>query len=147
MSATNSGYSKSTMRSRAENSNARSYGIQTPLRYIVPIFTTCRTFSLFRIPSRRPRVMPATFRSLVPLIMLLSSLRATQIPRASTWKHKVPSSSHRVVVTRGLIPGGGVWPRDVLVTAIAFTMLGNWAAAFIGIALDMPPEDKPRSRC
>lgn len=76
----------------------------TPLRCIGPIFTTWRTFSLLRMPSRRPRVIPATFNSFVPLIIWLSarssqyptdscckdlasipSLRATQIPRASTW--------------------------------------------------------------
>lgn len=38
-----------------------------------PILTTWRTFSLLRIPSRRPRVMPATFNSFVPLIMWLSA--------------------------------------------------------------------------
>lgn len=42
---------------------------QTPLRCIGPIFTTCRVFSLLRIPSLRPRVMPATLSSFVPLIM------------------------------------------------------------------------------
>lgn len=120
------------MRSRAENSSARSYGIHTPLRYIVPILTTCRTFSLFNIPSRLPRVIPATLSSFVPFIMLLSSRRATQIPRASTWKQSVPSSSQRVVVTLGLIPGGGVCPSELLVTSMALTILGNWAAAFIG---------------
>lgn len=45
----------------------------TPLRCIGPIFTTCRTFSLFKIPSRLPRVIPATFNSLVPLIIWLSN--------------------------------------------------------------------------
>jgi len=45
----------------------------TPLRCIGPILTTWRTFSLFRIPSRRPRVMPATLSSLVPLIIWLSA--------------------------------------------------------------------------
>jgi hypothetical protein len=71
------------------NSRARSKGIlkivsklpatcrypqayQTPLRCIGPILTTCLVFSLFRIPSLRPRVIPATFSSLVPLIMWLS---------------------------------------------------------------------------
>lgn len=44
-----------------------------------PIFTTCLVFSLFSIPSRRPLVMPATFRSLVPLIMWLSWLRVSCI--------------------------------------------------------------------
>lgn len=99
----------------------------TPLRCIGPIFTTCRTFSLFKIPSRLPRVIPATFNSLVPLIMWLSykiqslvsqkhkwgrmcvykpSRRATHTPFASTWKHKLPSSSHSVAVTLGFIPGG-----------------------------------------
>ena len=45
---------------------------QTPFRCIGPILTTCFCFSLLRIPSRRPRVIPATFRSLVPLIIWLS---------------------------------------------------------------------------
>jgi hypothetical protein len=45
---------------------------QTPFRCIGPILTTCRVFSLFRMPSRRPRVMPATLSSFVPLIMWLS---------------------------------------------------------------------------
>lgn len=45
---------------------------QTPFKCMGPILTTCRTFSLFKIPSRRPRVMPATFNSFVPLIMWLS---------------------------------------------------------------------------
>ena len=48
-------------------SAARPY--HTPLRCIGPIFTTCRNFSLFKIPSRRPLVIPATLRSLVPLII------------------------------------------------------------------------------
>lgn len=42
---------------------------QTPFKCIGPIFTTCRIFSLFRMPSRLPLVMPATLSSLVPLIM------------------------------------------------------------------------------
>jgi hypothetical protein len=42
---------------------------QTPLRCIGPILTTCLVFSLFKMPSRRPLVMPATLRSFVPLIM------------------------------------------------------------------------------
>lgn len=50
----------------------KSETYQTPLRCMGPIFTTCRTFSLLRMPSRRPRVMPATFNSLVPLIIWLS---------------------------------------------------------------------------
>jgi hypothetical protein len=45
---------------------------QTPLRCIGPILTTCRVFSLLRMPSLRPRVMPATFSNFVPLIMWLS---------------------------------------------------------------------------
>lgn len=99
------------------------------MRCIGPILTTCRTFSLFRIPSLLPRVIPATLRSFVPFIMWLSanqtvsllnsnvyivgflpSRRATQIPLASTWKHKLPSSSQSVAVTRGFIPGGATWP-------------------------------------
>ena len=51
---------------------------QTPFRCMGPILTTCRTFSLFRIPSRRPLVMPATFSNLVPLIMWLSAHRLCQ---------------------------------------------------------------------
>lgn len=96
---------------------------QTPLRCIAPTFTTMRSFSFLRMPSRLPRDMPQTLRSLVPLIMLLSvsvrgseaksallrrnakrayspCRRATQTPFASTWKQRVPSSSQRVVVTR-----------------------------------------------
>jgi hypothetical protein len=46
---------------------------QTPLRCIGPIFTTCLIFSLLRIPSLRPRVIPATFNSLVPFIIWLSA--------------------------------------------------------------------------
>ena len=34
------------------------------------------------------------------------SRRATQTPLASTWKHRLPSSSQRVAVTLGFIPGG-----------------------------------------
>ena len=49
----------------------------TPLRCIGPILTTWRTFSLLRMPSRRPRVIPATFSSFVPLIMWLSAPRRT----------------------------------------------------------------------
>ena len=41
---------------------------QTPLRCIGPIFTTCLIFSDLRIPSLLPLVMPATFKSLVPLM-------------------------------------------------------------------------------
>lgn len=48
---------------------------QTPFRCIGPIFTTCLVFSLLRIPSRRPRVIPATFSSFVPFIMWLSRAR------------------------------------------------------------------------
>ena len=80
------------IRSLFANSSARSNGIlcssrqssgrvtrapnthQTPFRCIGPIFTTCLIFSLLRMPSLRPRVMPATFKSLVPLIMWLSGL-------------------------------------------------------------------------
>ena len=53
--------------------NAATY--HTPLRCIGPIFTTWRVFSLLRMPSRRPRVIPATFNSFVPLIMWLSAPR------------------------------------------------------------------------
>lgn len=42
---------------------------QTPLRCLGPVFTICFVFSLVRISSHRPPVIPATFRSLVPLIM------------------------------------------------------------------------------
>ena len=93
---TKSGYSNSVIFSLFAKSRARSKGIlqdemsnykikhqactertyQTPLRCMGPILTTCRTFSLFRIPSRRPRVIPATFSSFVPLIMWLSSPHA-----------------------------------------------------------------------
>jgi len=47
---------------------SRSKLYQTPFKCIGPILTTCLVFSDLRIPSRRPRVMPATFRSFVPLI-------------------------------------------------------------------------------
>lgn len=39
---------------------------------MAPTLTTTRSFSFLRIPSRFPRDMPQTLRSLVPLIMLLS---------------------------------------------------------------------------
>lgn len=45
---------------------------QTPFRCMGPIFTTCRIFSLLRMPSLLPLVIPATFSSFVPLIMWLS---------------------------------------------------------------------------
>lgn len=32
------------------------------------------------------------------------------MPRASTWKQRLPSSSQSVAVTRGFMPGGGCWP-------------------------------------
>ena len=32
------------------------------------------------------------------------------MPLASTWKHKLPSSSHNVAVTLGFMPGGAIWP-------------------------------------
>lgn len=51
----------------------RVYAYQTPLRCMGPILTTWRSFSLFKMPSRRPRVMPATFSNFVPLIMWLSA--------------------------------------------------------------------------
>lgn len=51
----------------------RYQSYQTPFKCIGPILTTCRVFSLFKMPSRRPRVMPATLSSLVPLIMWLSA--------------------------------------------------------------------------
>ena len=86
------------------------YTYQTPFRCIGPIFTTLRFFSLLRIPSRLPLVMPATLSSLVPLMVWLSSRRATQIPFASTWKQRLASSSHKVAVTFGLIPGGAICP-------------------------------------
>jgi hypothetical protein len=81
-----------------------------PLRCIGPILTTFPAFSDFNIPSRHPRVMPATLSSFVPLIMWLSSLLATQTPLASTWKHTVASSSHSDAVTRGFKPGGATCP-------------------------------------
>lgn len=57
----------------------------TPLRCIGPIFTTCRTFSLFKIPSRLPRVIPATFNSLVPLIMWLSYKIQSLVSQKHKW--------------------------------------------------------------
>lgn len=38
------------------------------------------------------------------------SLRATHTPFASTWKQRLPSSSHSVAVTRGFMPGGAICP-------------------------------------
>jgi hypothetical protein len=32
------------------------------------------------------------------------------MPFTSTWKQRLPSSSNMLVVSRGLIPGGGTWP-------------------------------------
>ena len=40
--------------------------------------------------------------------MHLPSRRATQTPLASTWKQRLPSSSHSVAVTRGFMPGGAI---------------------------------------
>lgn len=94
---TNRGYNKSVIFSLLANSSARSNGIlhllvsslfykkkkkktgreetyQTPFKCMGPILTTWRIFSLFKIPSRRPRVIPATLSSLVPLIIWLSLL-------------------------------------------------------------------------
>lgn len=110
ISWTKRGYRDSVIFSLFANSRARSKGIQTPLRCIGPILTTCLVFSLLRMPSLRPLVMPATLRSLVPLIMWLSSRRATHTPFASTWKQRLPSSSHNVAVTRGFMPGGATCP-------------------------------------
>jgi len=90
ISWTNRGYNCSVIFSLLAKSRARSNGIlgsfsktvykfgyqftyQTPLRCIGPILTTCLVFSLLRMPSRRPRVIPATFRSFVPLIIWLST--------------------------------------------------------------------------
>lgn len=50
----------------------RENSYHTPFKCIGPILTTWRIFSLLRIPSRRPRVIPATLSSLVPLIIWLS---------------------------------------------------------------------------
>lgn len=44
----------------------------TPFKCIGPILTTFFCFSLFKIPSLRPRVMPTTLSNLVPFIMWLS---------------------------------------------------------------------------
>ncbi len=63
--------------------DAKHVTYQTPLRCIGPILTTCRIFSLFKMPSRRPRVIPATLRSLVPLIMWLSVIRSADVPISS----------------------------------------------------------------
>lgn len=86
---TNKGYSRSVIFSLLAKSRARSKGIltsqrgssgagnrtyHTPFRCIGPILTTLRTFSLLRMPSRRPLVIPATLSSLVPLIMWLSEM-------------------------------------------------------------------------
>lgn len=89
MFRTNKGYNRSVIFSLFANSNARSNGIlhslagliqfdqetyHTPFKCMGPIFTTWRIFSLFRMPSRRPLVIPATLSSFVPLIMELSAL-------------------------------------------------------------------------
>lgn len=60
----------SQWKSKYKAKNKRSY--QTPFKCIGPIFTTERTFSLFKIPSRRPLVIPATLSNFVPLIIWLS---------------------------------------------------------------------------
>lgn len=98
MLCTNKGYRRSVIFSLFANSSARSKGIlyrnqqcdleawsklatyQTPLRCIGPILTTCRVFSDFSMPSRRPRVMPATFRSFVPLMKWLSRAHVNICP-------------------------------------------------------------------
>lgn len=63
--------------------HAKHVTYQTPLRCMGPILTTCRIFSLFKMPSRRPRVIPATLRSFVPLIIWLSGKQSISllIPR------------------------------------------------------------------
>lgn len=106
---TNNGYKSSVIFSLFAKSSALSKGIlmeglactsansklgiyvgqthQTPLRCIGPILTTCRIFSLLRIPSRRPRVMPATFKSFVPFIIWLSAFQGQQQDEAgATWQ-------------------------------------------------------------
>jgi hypothetical protein len=42
--------------------------------------------------------------------LAVPSRRATHTPLASTWKQRLPSSSHSVAVTLGFIPGGAIWP-------------------------------------
>ncbi|KAH0194777.1 hypothetical protein KCV03_g415, partial [Aureobasidium melanogenum] len=42
--------------------------------------------------------------------MWLSSRLATQMPFASTWKQRLPSSSQSVAVTLGFMPGGATCP-------------------------------------
>jgi hypothetical protein len=54
---------------------------QTPFRCMGPILTTCLTFSLLRIPSRRPRVIPATLSNFVPLMKWLSGSPISQQPK------------------------------------------------------------------
>lgn len=110
---TNSGYKRSVIFSLFANSKARSKGIlidqillvvrsgmslflfgstyQTPFKCIGPIFTTWRSFSLFKIPSRRPRVIPATFSNFVPLIIWLSVRYPCQIEGFQNWAY-LPTS-------------------------------------------------------
>lgn len=84
------------MTSKPQNSTtwqrvSRTY--QTPFRCIGPIFTTWRVFSLLRIPSRRPLVMPATFNSLVPLIMWLSANHVSSSLSHRLYDQKQPTLS------------------------------------------------------
>lgn len=49
------------------------FAYHTPFRCIAPTLTTTRPFSFLSIPSRFPLDIPATFNSLVPLIISLST--------------------------------------------------------------------------
>lgn len=133
---TNNGYSRSVIFSLLANSKARSYGIlasqrgthkpgwsyQTPLRCIGPILTTFRSFSLLRIPSRRPLVIPTTFSNFVPLILWLSTMSAKirkrhvnpAYPLCEQRIRRVPrfdSKGCPRLPTRWLSPA--VWPLEV----------------------------------
>lgn len=74
-----------------------SSSYQTPFKCIGPILTTWRIFSLFKIPSRRPRVIPATFNNFVPLIIWLSGIHKFKLqwskfrdPYRHVERHKRP---------------------------------------------------------
>lgn len=78
--------------------------------------TTWRSFSLLRIPSRRPRVIPATFSSFVPLIMWLSGCSVSQwcptskfrgIARTLAPRHADSLRFHLVAEAALILPQGG----------------------------------------
>jgi hypothetical protein len=109
ISCTKRGYNLSTTFSFNSNSRARSNGIHTPFKYAGPSLMTWRVFSALSITSLQPRFIPATLSSFVPLIIWLFSRRAMHMPSVTTWKQRLSSSSHIVVVTPGVAPGGATW--------------------------------------